>query len=187
MWQRSVEFDFRYTQMLTDGDSQAFNVVNGMVYGVEKLDCINHAHKWMGAALRNVWKLTRKLEDGVWVNQQITYVFNFKMFIRGQSFLTWQRGRMQWGILFGQHFFIQFPQTMRHITSAAQQERTPGAFGNKHWPMERSLPVMRIMSAPSIYAMMWPRNSSQFINVSAVSLVETHDAWWHTEPNQMFQ
>ena len=56
MWQRSVEFGFRYTQMLADGDSQAFNAVNGMVYEVEKLDCINHAHKRMGTALRNVRK-----------------------------------------------------------------------------------------------------------------------------------
>ena len=32
MWQRTEDFRFRYTQVLADGDSQAFNAVNGMVY-----------------------------------------------------------------------------------------------------------------------------------------------------------
>ena len=56
MWQRSEDLGFKYTHMLADGDSQAFNAVNGMVYAVEKLDCINHAHKRMGTALRNIRK-----------------------------------------------------------------------------------------------------------------------------------
>jgi hypothetical protein len=42
--------------MVADGDSQAFNAVNGLVYPVTKLECINHAHKRMGTALRTLTK-----------------------------------------------------------------------------------------------------------------------------------
>jgi hypothetical protein len=55
MWRRSIaKNNMRYTQMLCDGDSVAFNAVStaeGM-YPVEKLECINHCDKRMGTALR---------------------------------------------------------------------------------------------------------------------------------------
>ncbi|KAJ8389230.1 hypothetical protein AAFF_G00122500 [Aldrovandia affinis] len=59
MWGRSVNLhQLRYTQMLGDGDSSALREVvsldpyPGLV--VEKLECINHAHKRMGTALRKL-------------------------------------------------------------------------------------------------------------------------------------
>ncbi|KAH7961600.1 hypothetical protein HPB52_010718 [Rhipicephalus sanguineus] len=56
---RSLEkHGLRYTTMLCDGDSRAFNSLQEeKVYGfvpIEKEDCVNHIHKRMGAALRNL-------------------------------------------------------------------------------------------------------------------------------------
>lgn len=70
MWQRSVEkFRFRYVEMLSDGDSTAYKAVCDMApYGaqtVNKLECINHAHKRMGTALRKLAKEERLGGRGV--------------------------------------------------------------------------------------------------------------------------
>ena len=59
MWARSVScHHFRYTGMLSDGDSTAYQAVVKLdLYpGIEigKLECINHAHKRMGTALRKL-------------------------------------------------------------------------------------------------------------------------------------
>jgi len=59
MWGRSVNrHQVRYTQMLSDGDSAAFRGVVALNpypgITVEKLECINHAHKRMGTALRKL-------------------------------------------------------------------------------------------------------------------------------------
>lgn len=53
-----VKHSLRYTTVLSDGDSRTFLALKeAKVYGfieVEKEDCINHVHKRMGTALRNV-------------------------------------------------------------------------------------------------------------------------------------
>lgn len=59
MWARSVDrHQVRYTEMLSDGDSSAFReVVTLNLYPdhqIIKLECINHAHKRMGTALRKL-------------------------------------------------------------------------------------------------------------------------------------
>lgn len=59
LFRRSLEkHGFRYTTMLCDGDSRAFNSLQEeQVYGfvaIEKEDCVNHIHKRMGAALRHL-------------------------------------------------------------------------------------------------------------------------------------
>ena len=59
MWARSVSrYHFRYTEMLSDGDSTVYNTVVKLdpYPGIEigKLECINHAHKRMGTALRKL-------------------------------------------------------------------------------------------------------------------------------------
>ena len=57
---RSVEeHKFRYTTMLSDGDSKAFDsLVQSKAYGdsvtMSKEDCVNHVSKRMGTALRNL-------------------------------------------------------------------------------------------------------------------------------------
>ncbi|KAK0049761.1 hypothetical protein Bpfe_020782 [Biomphalaria pfeifferi] len=61
LWNRSVaKYNFRYVEMLSDGDSSAFKaVLESKPYAdkaVTKLDCINHAHKRMGTALRKLAK-----------------------------------------------------------------------------------------------------------------------------------
>lgn len=61
---RSLErHGLRYTTMLCDGDSRAFNSLQeAQVYGfvpIEKEDCVNHVHKRMGTALRNLLQKQR--------------------------------------------------------------------------------------------------------------------------------
>jgi hypothetical protein len=57
IWNRSLDKNLRYTQMLSDGDSVAFKTVCDLKpYGedvsITKLECVNHCHKRMGTALR---------------------------------------------------------------------------------------------------------------------------------------
>ncbi|XP_077500054.1 uncharacterized protein LOC144110848 [Amblyomma americanum] len=59
LFERSLQrHNMRYTTMLCDGDSHTFNALqDAKIYGyieVVKEDCINHVHKRMGAALRNL-------------------------------------------------------------------------------------------------------------------------------------
>ncbi|KAK1876707.1 Protein translocase subunit SecD [Dissostichus eleginoides] len=59
MWARSVNrHQVRYTEMLSDGDSAAFREVVALNpypgHEVVKLECLNHAHKRMGTALRKL-------------------------------------------------------------------------------------------------------------------------------------
>ena len=65
MWARSVSrHQLRYTEMLSDGDSSAFKEVLSLNpypgNEIVKLECINHAHKRMGTALRK-FSAERKL------------------------------------------------------------------------------------------------------------------------------
>lgn len=60
LWQRSLEYSFRYTLMLSDGDSKSFDaIVCSNVYGknsdtiIEKEECLNHVAKRLGTGLRN--------------------------------------------------------------------------------------------------------------------------------------
>ncbi|KAH7952585.1 hypothetical protein HPB52_024183 [Rhipicephalus sanguineus] len=59
MFQRSwAKHGLRYMTVLSDGDSRTFHALSeAEVYGfiqIDKKDCINHVHKRMGAALRNL-------------------------------------------------------------------------------------------------------------------------------------
>ena len=59
IWKRSVEnHKPRYTAMLCDGDSKAYDAVcEAKVYGaveIQKEDCVNHVSKRMGTALRKL-------------------------------------------------------------------------------------------------------------------------------------
>ncbi|GFR74607.1 hypothetical protein ElyMa_003897200 [Elysia marginata] len=60
MWARSIrKHDMRYTIVVSDGDSKAFNAVCEMrPYGpdsvIDKQDCINHVCKRLGTVLRNL-------------------------------------------------------------------------------------------------------------------------------------
>lgn len=60
MWMRSLKLhSFRYTTMLSDGDSKLYNeIVRLNPYGdefpVNKEECINHVGKRLGTALRNL-------------------------------------------------------------------------------------------------------------------------------------
>ena len=61
LWNRSIEMHNRYTSILSDGDSTAHKaVLQSQPYEeevvVSKLECINHAHKRMGTALRKLAK-----------------------------------------------------------------------------------------------------------------------------------
>ena len=59
IWQRSVKrHKFRYTTILSDGDSKSFlALAESNMYGdiaIHKEECVNHASKRMGTALRNL-------------------------------------------------------------------------------------------------------------------------------------
>ena len=61
MWQHSVEkFSFRYAEMLSDGNSAAYKAVCDIAPSGEKVvnkpECVNHAHKRVGTALRKLAK-----------------------------------------------------------------------------------------------------------------------------------
>ena len=61
LWARSVERNgLRYTGFLGDGDSKAFDAVVALApygeTGIERQECVNHAHKRMGTALLNLTK-----------------------------------------------------------------------------------------------------------------------------------
>ena len=71
LWHRSLDkHNFRYTVMVSDGDSRAYmSVVNSNCYGegitIEKIDCIGHVQKRMGKRLMNLKSVTKgKLKDG---------------------------------------------------------------------------------------------------------------------------
>ena len=59
LFERSVELGFRYTTMVADGDSKAYDTVKetqpyGPDYPIVKEECINHVSKRLGTALRNL-------------------------------------------------------------------------------------------------------------------------------------
>ena len=61
IWKRSKDYNFRYTTILSDGDSKTCTSLNDMApYGVdvkiEKEGCINHVSKRLGKALKEVAK-----------------------------------------------------------------------------------------------------------------------------------
>ena len=71
LWGRSIEkHNFRYTYMVSDGDSKTYAKVFEMnVYGedvqIKKLDCVGHVQKRIGKRLLNLKSVTKgKLADG---------------------------------------------------------------------------------------------------------------------------
>ena len=64
LWDRSLNRGFRYTTMVSDGDSRTFNRLTEMkVYGdditIVKEECVNHVAKRMGTALRKLTTQTK--------------------------------------------------------------------------------------------------------------------------------
>ena len=62
LWSHSEARGLRYTGFLSDGDSKAYTAVVKLdVYDVPivKEECVNHVHKRMGTALRNLTKQKR--------------------------------------------------------------------------------------------------------------------------------
>lgn len=61
LWKRSLDYGFRYTTLVGDGDSKVFRHLKDLnVYGnnigLEKEECINHVSKRLGTALKNLVK-----------------------------------------------------------------------------------------------------------------------------------
>ncbi|XP_069175869.1 uncharacterized protein [Procambarus clarkii] len=71
MWARSQDIKFRYTTVVSDGDSSAFNKVCAMNNGdgpygdikVEKAECINHFSKRLATQLRNFQETAVEIEE----------------------------------------------------------------------------------------------------------------------------
>ena len=88
MWRRSEqEHNLRYTVMLSDGDSKAYDsVVADKPYGdtvaIEKEDCVNHVSKRMGTALRNLVATSKAQQQslagkGKLTQEKITKIQNY--------------------------------------------------------------------------------------------------------------
>lgn len=60
LWKRSVDIGFRYTSVVSDGDSKTYDHLTSleMYEGVviEKQECVNHIAKRLGTGLRNLVK-----------------------------------------------------------------------------------------------------------------------------------
>lgn len=61
LWKRSMNYKFRYTKIISDGDSKVFSHLSELnVYGENvsllKEECVNHVSKRLGTALRNLVK-----------------------------------------------------------------------------------------------------------------------------------
>lgn len=60
LWKRSVDIGFRYTSVVSDGDSKTYDQLTSleMYEGVviEKQECVNHIAKRLGTGLRNLVK-----------------------------------------------------------------------------------------------------------------------------------
>lgn len=61
LWKSSLDYNFRYTTILSDGDSKSWQHIQSLnVYGdsttINKEECINHVSKRLGTALRKVVK-----------------------------------------------------------------------------------------------------------------------------------
>ena len=58
LFRRSLDLGFRYTTMVADGDSKAYDTVQeDQLYGLEYpilKECINYVSKRLGTALRNL-------------------------------------------------------------------------------------------------------------------------------------
>ncbi len=71
LWERSVaDNKLRYTTILIDGDSKAYDAVqksNVYVHDVtiEKEDCVNHVSKRMGTALRNIVQTSKAEKESI--------------------------------------------------------------------------------------------------------------------------
>ncbi|ESO93471.1 hypothetical protein LOTGIDRAFT_175538 [Lottia gigantea] len=62
LWSRSLDSGFRYSTLISDGDSKSYDHINNLkLYNVEKQECINHVAKRMGTALRKLAKDGKKL------------------------------------------------------------------------------------------------------------------------------
>ena len=80
LWTRSVEKNnFRYTTILSDGDSKAYDAVKALkVYGeskeIQKEDCINHVAKRIGTALRNLVEVSKAQKKSIAGKGRLTKV-----------------------------------------------------------------------------------------------------------------
>ncbi|XP_046679422.1 uncharacterized protein LOC124366865 [Homalodisca vitripennis] len=63
LWKRSLSYKFRYTTLVSDGDSKVFTHLKDLnIYGedvLKKEECINHVSKRLGTALRNQVKVCK--------------------------------------------------------------------------------------------------------------------------------
>ena len=71
MWGRSIQrYNFRYKEMLSDGDAKAHTAVcEDAPYGpdcvIEKIDCVNHVTKRMGTALRTLLDKQKAMGESI--------------------------------------------------------------------------------------------------------------------------
>jgi hypothetical protein len=140
IWNRSLDKNLRYTQMLSDGDSVAFKAVCDLQpYGndvfIEKLECVNHCHKRMGTALRKAQK-EKKLGGkghGRLTEEKCTRLQNYYKYAIVNNIDNSDN------MLYGQPCGIVSPLMIPPYTTYVQPARTHGVFICRLKPKEKSL------------------------------------------------
>ena len=68
LWLRSKKKGLRYTTVLSDGDNKTIAALNELKpykdIDIQKLDCVNHVNKCMGAGLRTLLKTNKEIKGG---------------------------------------------------------------------------------------------------------------------------
>ncbi|XP_070175236.1 uncharacterized protein [Littorina saxatilis] len=162
LWGRSVRsHNFRYTEMLCDGYSSAFKAVVELDpypgVQVEKLDCINHAHKRMGSAVPSgSWPRISDWVAKEWGALQKENATACKIIIGGPSLTIWT---ISTGCVpqCGQPSSTACRQMRGHITTGALPLLTPGASTRKPSSLAKSLQLTRTTPATPTWLLKLPR------------------------------
>ena len=69
LWQRSETRGLRYTTVLPDGENKTLSALNELKLGknisqIEKIDCVKHVYKQMGAGLQSLLKGSKEVKGG---------------------------------------------------------------------------------------------------------------------------
>lgn len=158
MWNRSLQLhNIRYRWMVSDGDSNAFNVVEETYNECrfEKLDCVGHVQKHMGKHLMNLKAKTKgKLTDGKPIGGQgCLSEANIKKFQRfyglaiRQNTLTTANPTEREISVAVYSMKRNIIATLNHCVKAENIEKQhqfcpPGVSGSKIWPQENPPTMM---------------------------------------------
>ena len=151
LWNRSLERDFRYTTLLSDGDAKTYKHLCDLnIYGdveLQKEECINHVAKRLGTALRKLASSGKK--HGVTLGgrghgklKQAT-ILKLTAYYGKAVRANW----MQCVMLCWRRLIMQHPPMRGHTMIAALWELTAGVSTRSRLPQGRFLDHIAILLA----------------------------------------